>query len=195
MDNGSKSNEIQVGVSFSSFMTAVSTFFAGILLSRYDTFDSSIKVPIIFLIICTFAFLYSSMIYANASGNLARFAGKKFKQHMEAGNVVLEYLGTYLLVLAFPLVIASITKDLYFEVTTLSSAIIGLFLYSVSKLSIIHRHTTKSIKYLFTIAIILFEIYLYLSQKGFVPYFLEIAIVLLIFMLISSYYFYKQGEK
>lgn len=64
--------EIQTSVSLTSFLTAVTIFFVGLLITQFNSFEPSIKIPILFLIISTFGFLYSTLIYANASGKVSR---------------------------------------------------------------------------------------------------------------------------
>lgn len=48
--------QVASGITFASFMSAVSLFFTGILVSQFHSFDITIKVPLLFLIISTFSF-------------------------------------------------------------------------------------------------------------------------------------------
>ena len=58
---------VQTNVNLTAFMTGVVTFFVGFLLTSFHDYDISIKIPIAFLIIAIFGFLYSTLIYANAA--------------------------------------------------------------------------------------------------------------------------------
>ena len=111
--------EIQTGVMFTAFMTAVSSFFMGLLLTRIDSIDITIKVPILFLVISTFGFLFSTIIYSNASGEITRLDSTRARKYMLIGNVISEYFGMYLLVLSIPLVMNAITGDIFLRISTL----------------------------------------------------------------------------
>lgn len=142
--------EIQVGVALSAFMGTVSLFFTGILIAQLKSFDQSIKVPIIFLIIATFSFIFSSTIYANAAGEITRHDPKRAHWYMAISNIVSEFLGLYLFVLAVPLVINAITSDQFLRLSVVVVALTGLTLYSLSAFSIVHRELGVGAKYLFS---------------------------------------------
>ncbi len=74
-------SEISVDISLTSFFTAVSLFFMGILLkeSSFREYIKLIELPILFLMISACGFLYSTLIYANATENLL-FLNQKFLQ-------------------------------------------------------------------------------------------------------------------
>ncbi len=136
-------SQINVNVSFTAFMTAVVVFFIGVLLSRFETFNILIKVPISFLIISFFGFLYSTLIFANAMGEVFKSKLKMSAEHEHIGNVISEYLGVYLLVLALPLVINVITTDWYLRSVTLIATLAGLIVYQSSHFSLVARHFGK----------------------------------------------------
>lgn len=156
--------EIQVGVSITAFMTAVTIFFVGLLIANFDKYDISIRIPILFLIISTFGFLYSTLIYGNASGQVSRLKPEKFNKHMILGNSISEYIGVYLLILSMPLVINVITEDLFLRIATLTSAFAGLIMYHVSGFSIMERNYKKT-HYLILGLIIFLEIVLFILQS------------------------------
>jgi len=156
--------EIQVGVSITAFMTAVTIFFVGLLIANFDKYNISIRIPILFLIISTFGFLYSTLIYGNASGQVARLKSEKFNKHMILGNSISEYIGVYLLILSMPLVINVITEDLFLRIATLVAAFTGLIMYHASGFSIMERNYKKS-HYLLLGLIIFLEIVLFILQS------------------------------
>ena len=62
--------EIQTDVSLISFLSVIAVFFAGSLLPKFDSYDLSISIPISFLVISTFGFLFSALILSNASAKI-----------------------------------------------------------------------------------------------------------------------------
>lgn len=193
-DMGLYQGEVQASVSFTTFMTAMTMFFIGLLLTQFGTFNPTVRIPVLFLVISTFGFLYSTLIYANASGEIARFEGRRAKSHMFIGNVLSEYLGVYMLVLALPLVINAVTADAFLQFSVLITAGLGLALYSRSPFSIISRHLRPMPKIAFVAAVCAFEIALFLAQKGLLPYFTELSIIFLAFMLVSTWRISKFKE-
>ena len=191
---GHYQSEIQTGVSFTAFMTAVCAFFLGLLLTRLDVINITIKIPILFLILSTFGFLFSTIIYANASGEITRLDKNKAKKYMMVGNVLSEYLGVYLLVLSIPLVVNAVTGDVFLMVSTFMVTIVSLFLYSISPFSIAYRYLKITPKIIFASIVVLFELFIFLAQNNFLPYFTLIATVFLIFIIIITYYFYSLEE-
>jgi hypothetical protein len=155
--------EVQTSVSFTAFMTGVTLFFVGLLISQFKVFNSSINIPILFLIISTFGFLYATLIFANASGKVARSLDKEVQKDLNHGNALSEYLGVYLLILAIPLVINIISLDNFLKIATIIAALGGLIFYHVSGFSIMGRAYEK-LHYLFLSLIVIFELLLYFFQ-------------------------------
>lgn len=186
--------QTQVGtnVQFTAFMTAVGVFFVGILISQFDNFDLSIKISISFLIISVSGFLYSTLIFANASEAVSNKSLSNFKKHMMMGDVLSEYLGVYLLIISIPLVINVITSDLYLRVVTLVSSLGGFAIYQFSGLSILSRHfrqKSSAISFFFILAgLILFFSQIYSF------YFTYIAIIFLILILIITFFAIKKSR-
>ena len=187
------SSEVSVGVSFTAFMTAVTIFFVGLLITKFESFDLSIKIPILFLIISTFGFLYSTLIYANASGTLSKMLIKNFDKNMLIGDVLSEYLGVYFLVLAVPLVINVITTDSFLRIATLIVALGGLLIYHISGFSLMDRHFKRK-HYWYLFLIIILEITLFYTQIYDLIYFVPLAVVLIIIILLLTF-FSSRGEK
>lgn len=177
--------QIQTDVSLLSFMTAVSIFFVGLLLTKFDSFSLFIKVPISFLIISTFGFLFSSLILANASQKIINEKFEKAAKHTLYGYIIAEYIGVYLFVLSIPLVINCITSDFYLRIVTLCAAIVGLALYQFMGFSLLEDYFPKNYK-IFSFLIILFELVLFAAQV-LLFHFVAISIVFLIFLLLIAY--------
>ena len=180
-------DEVSISVSLTGLFTAVTLFFVGLLITKFESYDISIKIPILFLIISTFAFLYSTLIFATGSGELARFNPKNIDKNMAIGNTISEYLGVYPFILSVPLVINAITTDAFLRYSTLIVVLIGLIIYHKSGFSIMGRHF-KNKHTLFLTLIILLEVALFFSQIIYnTLYYTVISIVLVIFLLLLSF--------
>lgn len=185
-DLGICQDEIQVGVTLTAFMTGVTIFFTGLLLTKFDSYDLSIKIPILFLIVSTFGFLYSTLIFGNASAQLSRLDHRKFDKFMLVGDYISEYFGVYCLVLAIPLVINIITQDLFLRWATLLVVLSGLILYHSGGFSIMERNFQR-LHRLFISIIVLLEIFAFYTQIYLREYFLYISLVLLAFITFLAY--------
>ncbi len=147
--------QLQTYVSFSSVMIAVCVFFVGFLLASFHSYDISIKVPIAFLIIALFSFLYATLIYTGSSAEVTLQNHKKFLRATFLGDAISEYLGVYLLVCSIPLTINAITSDTFLRFVTLGAAAIGLTVYQLSNISMIEIHFPKGYKIMSFVASIL----------------------------------------
>src|SRR5581483_9186734 len=103
-DKESLRAEIITGVTFATFMGAVSLFFTGLLIAQYTTFDKTIRVPVLFLIISTFSYIFSAAIYSNAGTEVTADDISKVRKYLIYANNIFEFLGLYLFILATPLV-------------------------------------------------------------------------------------------
>ena len=187
MNESDKSNylsQIQTDVGLLSFMTAVTIFINGLLLTQFDSYSVLIKVPIAFLIVSMLGFLFSSLIIANTSQNVIDNKVSKSKKHTLYGYAISEYIGVYLFVLSIPLAVNVVTADLYLRVITIVGTVLGLLVYQFMGFSLIERHFPETYK-IFSGLIMFFGLVLYISQlKNF--YFIECSIVFLAFILIVT---------
>lgn len=129
-----------VTVTFSSTFTAASTFFTSIMISKYSAYNPSINIPTLFLVISTFGFLYSTMIYSLNAGHLLNERFDKFIEARKLGGILSEYFGIYFLLLAIPLIINVISNDLFLRMATSLADLGGLLLYHLSGFSIMERN-------------------------------------------------------
>jgi len=194
--------EVSVGVTFASFMSAVSLFFTGLLIAQFKSFDPTIKIPLLFLIISTFSFIFAASIYSNAGVEITSHRFDIVEKYLIYGNNILEFLGLYLFILATPMVIGAVTKDSFLRIASIIIAIGGLALYSQSEFSILYkelRHRSKRAKPMITLAIILLGIFLYSSQRltQTSKYFGYdyVASALLIFIAWMTYYFCHKSKQ
>lgn len=177
-----RQTQVQTYVNFTTFMTAVVVFFVGLLLASFKNFDISIKVPIAYLIISIFGFLYSTLIYTGAATEITHKREAQFKKSMLLADVISEYLGVYLVVVSIPFVIGAVTNDAFLRLVSIIAAGAGLIIYQFSHVSMIERHFT-SINKILSPAITLFSILLYFSQI-YDFYFVPLSVLFLLCMLV-----------
>ena len=178
-------SQVQTYVSFTSFMTGVVVFFAGLLLSSFHTFDISIKVPISFLIISIFGFLYSTLIYSGAAEEAAQMRLEGFRRALYLGDVISEYLGVYLLIISIPLVVTVITGDVFLRGVTIGAALVGLVMYQSSRVSMVERHFRGGYRFV-SFLILFFGLVMFLTQI-YRFHFAPVALVFILFMLAITY--------
>ena len=178
--------EVQTYVSFTSFMTAVVVFFTGLILTQFKSFDILIKVPVTFLIVSIFGFLYSTLIYTNAACDVREGKLEKANKHILFGDILSEYLGIYLLVFSIPLVINVLTTDTFLRMVTLLSSIGGFAVYQFSHFSVLERHFKNDHKKLSSLIILLG--FLLFTSQIYAFYFVEISMLFIVFILGITYF-------
>lgn len=184
MGNEEKSqlaNQVQTDVSLISFMTVISVFFIGALLPQFNTYDESVGIPISFLIVSTFALLFSSLILSNATQVINQGDRPKTEKYLAHGYAISEYLGVFLLVLSVPIAMSIVTSDTYLRVITFAAAIIGISVYQFGGFSLLGSHFSKS-NFLISIIVVLFGAVLFISQI-FDFHFTAISTLFLLFMI------------
>jgi len=177
-------NQIQIDVALISFLMVISVFFIGSVLPQFNSYDLSVKIPISFLIVSTFSFLFSTLILSNAGGQVLDGNSEKLKKYLMWGYSISEYMGVFLFVLSIPLVISIITSDLYLRIITFSSAILGLGFYQFMGFSLLEKHFTKSSK-MISAFIILLGIGLFVSQVLAFHFTLVSSIFLILILIIT----------
>ncbi|MCW1296924.1 MAG: hypothetical protein OH319_04555 [Candidatus Parvarchaeota archaeon] len=183
--------EQQINVSFTSIMTIISTFFAGLILTKYDSFDISIRVPVLFLIISVLGFTFSTLIFTNLSGEISRFR-RHFKDYIVFGNILSEYFGVYLLLFSLPLIIVAVSSDLFLRSTVLISVLVGFFLYNSSKFSLMERDLGQRKSFFISLLLVSIVLLMFISQVyQLTTFFIFLSLTLLLSILIISYITYK----
>jgi len=177
-------DQIQTDVALISFMTVISVFFLGSLLPQFNSYNLSIRIPISFLIISTFAFLFSTLILSNTTSEIIHERYKKAEKHIAYGYVLSEYLGIYLFVLSIPLLISVISDDIYLRIITLSVTILGMGFYQIMGFSVIGNHFPKTYK-IHSVITLLLGTLLFISQV-YQMYFTEMSILFLLFIFLIT---------
>lgn len=184
MNNEEKSqltNQIQNDVSLTSFLSVISVFFIGALLPQFNSYDPSVRIPISFLIVSTFALIFSALILSNAIQKINQGDTQKTEKYLTYGYALSEYMGVFLLVLSVPIAMSIITTDLFLRVVTFASALAGISIYQFGGFSLLGNHFSKS-NTPFAIITVLFGVLLFLSQT-LAFHFTVIATLFLVFML------------
>lgn len=187
-------NDVVISVSFSSTFTAVTTFFTGLLITKYTNLDPSMDIPILFLIISTFGFLYATLIYSNSSGLIIHSRVTRSKHSIKLGNVLSEYVGVYFLVLSIPLIINVVTKDSFLQFATALVDMAGLFVYHVSEFTIMSRNFHK-FHFTFLFFIYILEGLLLMTQFSNRLFFELISTILIIFLFTLTYRAIQEGKE
>jgi GNAT superfamily N-acetyltransferase len=191
--------EIEVGSSYASLMSATSLFFTGILISQYKSFNATIKVPLIYLIISTFSFIFAATIYGNAGTEITLNKMRAVEKYMIYAKNVVELLGLYLFVLAVPLVIGAVTQDSFLRSATIIIAIVGFAIYSQSTFSILEKELSLQKKRLLSTAIVILALLLYYEQSKAVGHSLvmysAVSIVLLLVIVAATVTFSFKSKR
>lgn len=120
-------SEIAVSVALTSFLSGACLFFMGLLLSSESDPPQS-RAALGMLFVAALGFLFSTLIYANASGEVVRLRTTSFSHQMAVANALSEYLGVYPLVFASPLAVLAFTDDATLAVFFLCAAAGGVIL-------------------------------------------------------------------
>jgi hypothetical protein len=199
-DKDNLRSEIITGVTFATFMGAVSLFFTGLLISQFDSFDKTMRVPVLFLIISTFAYIFSAAIYSNAGAEVTSNEISIVKKYLIYANNIFEFLGLYLFLLATPLVIGAVTKDSFLRITTVVVSLVGLALYSSSNFSVLHKEMRDpNIKHFLTITLVglaaLLDISQFSEQRRELFSYNYLASILLLVLVGITYLFCKRSKQ
>lgn len=178
-------DQLQTDVALLSFMTVVTVFFTGLLLTGFNSFDVFIKVPISFLIISIFAFLFSTLILGNTASKLIEGKFAAAERHITYGYVISEYLGIYLFVISIPLVINALTEDNYLRFVTLITTLVGIAFYQFMRFSILESHFPKTYKF-FSTVVVFFGAMLFFSQI-YSFYFVPLSIVFILVIVLIAF--------
>lgn len=135
--------EASTSVALTSSMTAVVLFFIGLLLTGSPAVQIRLRLPLFFLFVSALGFLYSTLVYANATGEIARLSRRSFERQMSIGNILSEYLGVYGLVFAIPLVVLGYSPDRVLPQMVLIVSVTGFLLYHCLGYSILERYVGR----------------------------------------------------
>ncbi|WP_189821658.1 GNAT family N-acetyltransferase [Streptomyces finlayi] len=130
-----QSDEAAAGLTFSGAVLAAITFLLGFSFAS-QRFPDDVRV---LLIGATFATTMSLIIYASASGELARMRSNAFGRIMKWGNVLSEYGGVLPFLISLPITYAEVTGSEASALTAGALLTVALALYERSRFSIADR--------------------------------------------------------
>lgn len=176
---------VQTYSGFSGTMAAVVLFFTGLILTKFENFDITIKVPIAFLLISMFGFLYGALLYSSSAEQVSGYDEKGYRKAVFLGDLVSEYLGVYLLIVSIPLVINVITDDVFLRLVALVAALGGFAIYQFSNFSMVERHFKHRHIFISSATIVL-GLLLFAAQL-YKIYFVPLSVIFAIFILTVTY--------
>lgn len=130
-----QSGEAAAGIAFSGAILAAVTFLLGFSFTS-SRFPDDVRV---LLIGTTFSTMFSLIVYASASGELARIRANSFGRVMKLGNVLSEYGGVLPFLISLPVTYAEVSHNSW--TTMVLALVLGVATaaYELSEFSIAHR--------------------------------------------------------
>jgi len=144
-------DSIATSVSLVAFLSAISFFFSGLLLTGDIENSPARSVSLSLLFASAFGFLFSALFYSNTAGKYV--AGIMDLKQATQGTIISEYFGVYGLIFATPLAIYSYSNDFFMSIVVLSLVVAGILAYQTlgNKTSIIERYFSRTAVILITI--------------------------------------------
>jgi hypothetical protein len=130
-----QSGEAAAGIAFTGAVLAAMTFLLGFAFAS-ARYPDSVRV---LLIVATAVTTLSLIIYASASGELARIRANVFSNTMKWGNVLSEYGGVLPFIISLPMTYAEIARARWSAVLVAAFLSAGLLAYEASGFSIADR--------------------------------------------------------
>lgn len=169
------SSEANTGVQFGGLFSTLTLFFSGLLISNYNSFPSYVRVPLLFLILSTFGFVYATLIYANATSLLNSDSIKSCSKALNTADILSEFFGVYALLVAIPLVIPVVTNDIFLIFSVFVTDVAGMVIYHISRYSVILEYFPKTHFLIIGITILLMLMMLVLLKSD-----LQIPLLILV---------------
>lgn len=153
--------EVGISVSTMSFLATVVFFLIGLLMNNKSADTElfiKLRLPMILLFISSFGFLFSTLIYGNASGEIARVNKKNFNKQMCIANIISEYFGVYMLCYAMPILVLGYLPDKLLSIFVLIIEVIGFTAYHFFGYSVLERYCSKIYFYILVISGIILQL-------------------------------------
>ncbi|MFE2458268.1 GNAT family N-acetyltransferase [Streptomyces sp. NPDC059402] len=130
-----QSGEAAAGIAFAGSILAAITFLLGFAFSS-TRFPDDVRL---LLIGATFSTVLSLIVYASASGELARIRSNSFGKVMKWGNVLSEYGGVLPFLISLPVTYAQASGNLWTTMVLAVALSAAIAWYERSEFSIAHR--------------------------------------------------------
>lgn len=142
-----QSDETSAGITFSAGVLAAITFVLGLSFTSSNYPDGVRTI----LMGAALATTVSLIVYANASGELARLRSNVFGHHMKWGNVLSEFGGVYPFLISLPVTFAKVTASTWAALATAVIFSVALLVYERSRFSISVRFRQTRLTFLLTL--------------------------------------------
>lgn len=199
IDDGKKlsflMDEVNVSLVFTSIMAMASFVLMGFLLQSDENTLNTLRFPLVYIFIGAIAFIYSTNIYANVSGGIARLGDSKPDKQLCLGNIIAEIYGFYLILFALPMAIFGFIKEPYIIYSIFGINIVSIFLYSQSRYSILYRYLKNMRLYLVSALIILIYSINFICLVLNIEIYIILSSVLLIVVLTSLFMYMLNCEE
>lgn len=136
-----QSGEAAAGIAFSGAVLAAITFLLGFAFAS-TRFPDDVRL---LLIGATFITMLSLIVYASASGELARIRSNAFGEIMKWGNVLSEYGGVLPFLISLPVIYAQVSGNRWSTLVLAVVLGIGIAAYEWSEFSIAYRFRNSKI--------------------------------------------------
>ena len=136
-----QSSEADAGIAFSTAVLASLTFLMGFAFAS-NQYPDSVRLILMAAILGT---TLSLIIYANASGELARIRSNEFNRYMKWGNALSEYTGVFPFAIVLPAVFAQVVGS--GPEALLAGGVVALALgaYESSRFALIQRYRRSAL--------------------------------------------------
>lgn len=131
-----QASESSAGIAFSTAILAAITFLLAFAFASPRYPDAARAL----LVVATLTATASLIVYANASGELARLRSNTFESYMKRGNLLSEYGGVTPFVLTLPVTFASVTDNRAAAVIMAVLCSVALLVYELSGFALLARY-------------------------------------------------------
>lgn len=122
-----------------SFVNVLFTVSLAVLAITVDQLRENLVVGLILFLIVISSF-YGSIFYAVVAGNVARLGKQRDAERaIQYGNILSEYFGVYLVVVAFPLMVEAVARSTALTYLAVAVNSLGFIFYSIGEFSLISR--------------------------------------------------------
>lgn len=122
-----------------SFVNVLFTVSLAVLAITVDQLRQNLVVGLILFLIVISSF-YGSIFYAVVAGNVARLGRQRaVERAIRYGNILSEYFGVYLVVVAFPLMVEAVARSKPLTYLAVGVNSLGFIFYSLGEFSLVSR--------------------------------------------------------
>lgn len=144
-----QSDECTAGIAFSSGLLAAVTFVLGFSFAS-SNYPDAVRVLLLGSVLST---VISLIVYANASGELARIRSNVFGRHMKWGNILSEFGGVFPFLIALPVTFGEVTSSSAAGIVTAAVFSVALFVYERSNFCMTSRFARNRLTFAYSVIV------------------------------------------